>query len=55
MELFRAPGRPGIVVDYAHNAGALRAALEALRARLPRRRSGASSAPAATATAASGR
>lgn len=32
MELFRAPGRPGIVVDYAHNAGALAAALDALRA-----------------------
>jgi UDP-N-acetylmuramoyl-L-alanyl-D-glutamate--2,6-diaminopimelate ligase len=31
MELFRAPGRPGVVVDYAHNAGALRAALAALR------------------------
>jgi len=31
MELFRAPGRPGVVVDYAHNAGALRSALAALR------------------------
>lgn len=31
MELFRAPGRAGVVVDYAHNAGALTAALEALR------------------------
>lgn len=31
MELFRGPDGPGIVVDYAHNAGALRAALEALR------------------------
>ncbi len=31
MELFRVPGRAGIVVDYAHNAGALAAALEALR------------------------
>lgn len=32
MELFRAPGRPGVVVDYAHNAGALETALAALRA-----------------------
>lgn len=32
MELFRAPGRPGVVVDYAHNAGALENALAALRA-----------------------
>lgn len=32
MELFRAPGRAGVVVDYAHNAGALAAALAALRA-----------------------
>lgn len=32
MELFRAPGRAGVVVDYAHNAGALAAALDALRA-----------------------
>ncbi len=31
MELFRAPGRAGVVVDYAHNAGALTAALDALR------------------------
>jgi UDP-N-acetylmuramoyl-L-alanyl-D-glutamate--2,6-diaminopimelate ligase len=31
MELFRAPDRAGVVVDYAHNAGALTAALEALR------------------------
>jgi len=32
MELFRVPGRPGVVVDYAHNAGALETALAALRA-----------------------
>jgi len=32
MELFRVPGAPGIVVDYAHTAGALTAALAALRA-----------------------
>lgn len=31
MELFKVPGRPGVVVDYAHNAGALEAALAALR------------------------
>lgn len=31
MELFRAPGRAGVVIDYAHNAGALTAALDALR------------------------
>ncbi|MEX1080568.1 MAG: UDP-N-acetylmuramoyl-L-alanyl-D-glutamate--2,6-diaminopimelate ligase [Halofilum sp. (in: g-proteobacteria)] len=31
MELFHAPGRAGVVVDYAHNAGALTAALAALR------------------------
>ncbi len=31
MELFRAPQRAGVVVDYAHNAGALAAALAALR------------------------
>lgn len=37
MELFRVPGRAGIVVDYAHNAGALTAALEALRAHTPGR------------------
>jgi len=37
MELFRAPGRAGVVVDYAHNAGALGAALAALRAHAPGR------------------
>lgn len=31
MELFHAPGRAGVVIDYAHNAGALTAALDALR------------------------
>lgn len=31
MELFREPGAPGIVVDYAHTPGALSAALDGLR------------------------
>jgi len=31
MELFRGQDTPGVVVDYAHNAGALEAALAALR------------------------
>jgi len=31
LEAFRAPGRPAVIVDYAHNAGALAAALAALR------------------------
>lgn len=32
MEAFQAPGRATVVVDYAHNAGSLEAALAALRA-----------------------
>lgn len=31
MELFRVPDHAGVVIDYAHNAGALEAALAALR------------------------
>lgn len=37
MELFRGSKGAGIVVDYAHNAGALAAALEALRFHTPGR------------------
>lgn len=37
MELYRVPGRAGVVIDYAHNAGALASALAALRAHAPGR------------------
>lgn len=37
MEMFRGPSGPGIVVDYAHNAGALAGAIQALRRHADRR------------------